>query len=103
MQLVKLKSKKIFQEVFSKGEKIVKPSFVIYRLSNHSHSQVRYGVIASKKQLPTAVERNYARRLLRAILKVLQVKEGYDLILIARKQVTEAGFSNLCEQLKKCF
>ena len=64
---------------------------------------IRIGYTASKK-VGGAVERNRARRRLRAVVaKIIpdHAKPGYDFILIARKGTLTRPFSELLEDLVK--
>ncbi len=67
------------------------------------HMPVRVGYTASKK-VGGAVERNRARRRLRAVVaKIIpdHAKPGYDLVLIARKGTLTRPFPKLLDDLVK--
>jgi ribonuclease P protein component len=59
-------------------------------------------IVSSKRNIGGAVERNRARRRLRAaIQKVWSDKKPLDLVLYARKAVLSADFAKIVESLKK--
>ncbi|MCL1829843.1 MAG: ribonuclease P protein component [Oscillospiraceae bacterium] len=74
-----------FQQVYRKGQSYVAPTVVTYILSK-PRGQVRYGITASKK-IGGAVDRNRARRVIRAALSELlpDIDGAYDLVFVARK------------------
>ena len=62
----------------------------------------RFGVVAGKF-LGKAVQRNRAKRLLRAALRELMnnVQTGWDVILVARRPILLASFSEIISALDK--
>jgi ribonuclease P protein component len=64
----------------------------------------RYGFVTSKK-LGNAVARNYAKRRLREATYQLhpQLRQGYDIVVIARLSVIEQPFSQLLRILEKLY
>jgi ribonuclease P protein component len=59
-------------------------------------------IVSSKRNIGGAVERNRARRRLRAaVQKVWQAKNPVDLVLYARGAVLTADFEKIVESLKK--
>jgi len=64
----------------------------------------RYGYIASKKNSKKAVERNRAKRVFRALVEKENIKEGFDMLFILKKEAfeKESGLSeNIQETLRK--
>lgn len=104
MQLLSLKSKKEFQAIFAEDVKFITSSFVVYIYKNENNADLRYGLIASKKQFPTAVERNFAKRRLRSILTLIHQEAqapALDMIIIARKNILKSNFAYMQKSMKK--
>ena len=95
-----------FRRLYNKGLSAVTPSMVVYcRKSRFAHNRV--GITVSTK-LGSAVKRNRARRRLRELFRLAQpeMKQGYDVILVARTravtiphQKLKADFDRAMEQL----
>lgn len=94
-----------FQHIYRKGQSYVHPLVVTYILPK-PRGQIRYGITASKK-IGCAVERNRARRVIKAaISELLPLVEGaYDLVFVARKATISTKSTKLHNiislQLKK--
>jgi ribonuclease P protein component len=71
------------------GKKIAHPFLVLSALPNDV-SAVRVGVAAGKL-VGSAVRRNRAKRIMRAAMQPLltQIKLGYDIVLIAKREILE--------------
>jgi len=112
----KLKHRSSFLKVKNKGEFIKTPNFFIQILaSQHLPEEVVFffGVTASKK-VGKAVERNYAKRRMRALFKESIIQEEkiafpkgytYEIVLIAKRSIQSAPYAilkqNFEESLKK--
>lgn len=103
---VTIKENHTFRRIYNKGRSAVTPFLVLYcRKNGRDHN--RLGVTVSTK-LGGAVVRNRARRRLREVFRLAQpdMKQGYDIILVARtrsvsgpyKKLT-AAFYKACGQL----
>ena len=66
----------------------------ILKIKSNALGVARYGIIASKKT-GGAVERNLIKRRIREILRLAEVKAGWDIIVIARSGVIRAEFADL--------
>lgn len=91
-----------FDYVFSNAKSLKKNGFsVLWRKNNHIQS--RLGVIISKRQIKTAVQRNQTRRIIRESFRHHQAQlSGYDIIVITKQQVsdqTKAEQRSVLEQL----
>ncbi|MFI3325100.1 MAG: ribonuclease P protein component [Clostridia bacterium] len=73
-----------YRRIYARGNTIVTPSVVIY-ISKNRRKNVRVGITTSKK-IGNAVKRNRARRIIRESIREIlpNIKEGYDLVLVAR-------------------
>lgn len=103
---VTIKENRTFRRMYSKGRSAVTPFLVLYcRPNGRGHN--RLGVTVSTK-LGCAVVRNRARRRLREVYRLAQpaLKQGYDVVLVARGraaggpyQKLTAAFYRACGQL----
>ena len=84
-----------FRRIYNKGKSAVTPFMVVYCRPNRlGHN--RLGVTVSVK-LGKAVVRNRARRRLRELFRLAQpgMKQGYDVILVARSRCATAPYKKL--------
>lgn len=96
-QAVTLKKNHEFRRMYQKGASAVGGGMVIYCRKNRlGHN--RLGVTVSVK-LGNAVVRNRARRRLREVYRLNRdkLKEGYDIILVARGRTAAAPWKDLNE------
>jgi ribonuclease P protein component len=88
-----------FKRVRRYGKSHAHPLIVLIALPNQD-GITRFGVAAGRT-VGNAVQRNHAKRLLRhAIQQVLPiVRPGWDIVLIARRTITEATFQQIVTAL----
>jgi ribonuclease P protein component len=86
-----LTSSRAFQRVYREGKGVANRHIAI-RFLDREDTELRFGIVAGK-ELGSAVERNRAKRLLREACRLNQerIREGHDLVLIARREMR--GFS----------
>ena len=100
---VTLKENYEFRRLYQKGASAVCPTMVLYCRKNRlGHN--RLGLVSSTK-LGHAVVRNRCRRRLREVyrLHAPEMKQGYDIILVARARTVYAPWPELQKQfLKLC-
>ena len=92
---VTIKENRIFRIIYKKGRSSVTPFLVVYcRRNGRQHN--RLGVTVSTK-LGGAVVRNRARRRLREVFRLAQpdMKQGYDIILVARGRTANGPYRKL--------
>ena len=92
---VTIKQNHEFRRLYNKGQSAVTPSVVVYcRKSRFDHN--RLGITVSTK-LGCAVKRNRARRRLRELFRLAQpqMKQGYDMILVARTRAVTVAHKKL--------
>lgn len=79
-----LKEKREFSRAYKRGRAFVSPLLVTYIIKNNSNN-LRYGITTGKK-IGKAVQRNRARRVIRAAFYMLEgdIKKGYDIVFVAR-------------------
>lgn len=92
-----------FQNVYRKGLSYISPLVVAYVLPRAT-GQIRYGITTSKK-IGCAVERNRARRVIKAALYDLlpKIDGGYDLVFVARKATVVSKSTKVYSELYKHF
>ena len=98
---VTIKENRTFRRIYSKGRSAVTPFLVLYcRQNGQNHN--RLGVTVSTK-LGGAVVRNRARRRLREVFRLAQpeMKQGYDVILVARGRTAEGPYRKLTAAFHK--
>jgi ribonuclease P protein component len=85
-----------FKRVRRIGRSYAHPLIVLVVATNDVQ-QVRVGIVAGKT-VGGAVERNLAKRRLRACIDpyIPQLRAGRDLIFLARKPMDQAGFAEIC-------
>ena len=85
-----------YRRVRRQGKSYAHPLVVLVTLPNEQ-PVVRVGLAASHS-LGHAVDRNRAKRRLRAVMQeeVPGMKPGWDVVLLARKPLLEADFRQLC-------
>ncbi len=82
-----LKQNHLFGVAYAKGKCLVCPTVALYVLKNKNRqSKTILGITVSKKR-GKAVERNRAKRIIRAAFRTYygQVKKGYILVAVARQ------------------
>jgi ribonuclease P protein component len=55
----------------------------------------RYGVVVGKRISKKAVKRNRVKRLLREAIRLSPIKQGWDLVIIARSEAAAADYQEL--------
>ena len=87
------------KRVRQEGKSFAHPALVLGFIPNRL-DQNRIAVIAGRS-VGGAVQRNFAKRRLRSAFQQFQegLKQGYDLILIARKPILEIPYASLLEGL----
>ena len=92
-----------FGRVYARGKSYVNPALVLYVLKTRG-KKTRVGLTATKK-IGHAVQRNRARRIMRAALSehLSQNIGGYDIILVARGQTPKLKSTQLSRTLGKLF
>ena len=97
-----LKKNKDFKIVYNKGKSCASKYTVLFYIKNDlSFNSTSF--LASKK-VGNSVQRNRARRLLRESYRSLasNIKEGYDLIIIARNTIVSKKEMDVEKSLKDC-
>ena len=92
---ISLNKNKSFRYVYNKGTCAVAPLLVTYVLKNRCNIN-RVGITASKK-IGNAVERNRARRIIKAAYRNIDsnIKTGYDIIFVARGKTVKSNSNKI--------
>lgn len=93
-----------FLAVAAKGKKWVAPGVVLQVLARPDRTDLRYGLTASKR-VGGAVQRNRARRRLRALILDLLPQSGYapaDIVLIAKTTTVTRAAPDLRRDVEWC-
>ena len=90
-----------YKKIFSGGKKLVGRYMVLLYMRNGLDFS-RIGIITSKK-VGKAHERNFARRRMRAFSRenFSSIKEGYDMVLIARAGIKAADYAAAVKDFTK--
>lgn len=96
-----IKENRDFRRVYSRGKSAVTPFLVLYCRKN-GLGRNRLGVTVSTK-IGCAVKRNRARRRLREVYRLASpgLRQGYDLILVARTRTVDGPYQRLTDAFGK--
>lgn len=90
--------------VFEHGKSVHSRNVSVYCLPSTTGT-TRTAVIAGRK-VGGAVQRNLAKRRLRAAMQLMPLPEGYDVVAVARNRALSVPFSDLqtgmAEQVRRC-
>ncbi len=96
-----LKENRQFQRAYRRGKSFVSPGLVTYVIKNNTNN-LKIGITTSKK-IGKAVVRNRCRRIIRAAFYELrpQIKNGYDIVFVARAKTPFLKSSDILHYMKK--
>ena len=89
-----------FLRIYKKGQFFVGKYIILYVLKNNLHGN-RLGITVSKK-IGKSVKRNRIRRLIRENYRHYEnfVKNGFDLVFVARSYEVQPGFTEIRKEMK---
>ena len=90
--MIAIKENRIFKKAYYKGKKEIAKDLVLYFVPNKG--QTRVGITVSKK-IGKAVVRNRIRRLVRESWRTFCVKDGYDVVIVARTAAAKSDFHSI--------
>ena len=98
-----IKKNKEFLKLYKKGKFFVAKHLVLYVLDNKSKVN-RLGITASKK-FGSSVQRNRIRRLIKESYRYYegQLREGFDLVFVARSSEVMPSLSDIKREMKFLF
>lgn len=95
-----IKENKDFRRLYHRGKSKAGASLVTYCMKNR-RGETRVGITTSKK-IGTAVERNRARRVIRAAFSQLEEGvTGWDLVFVARSRTTRVKMQVVLADMEK--
>ncbi len=100
-QIESLKENYDFRRIYRKGTSFIAPMCVIYSAKGRKN-RLRLGITVSKK-LGGAVERNRAKRVIRAAFRTCaqNIKPGNDFVIVARTKILTVKSTDVAVYLKK--
>lgn len=92
-----------YRGTFNDGVSVVSRFFVMYYTKGNTDSQV--GTVTSKKTFPHAVQRNRARRLLRAAYRFTksEIEPGVRMVLIGRRKILDVKSDAVADELRRFY
>ena len=110
MKLASLKNKSDFDFIFKKNNlKISSGEFAVILVFKNK-KEINYGFIFPKKNINLAVNRNFAKRSAKEMLKTLSPKKGFDIVFLVRKKIVnfdkdkvKKNFAELKRKIEFCF
>ncbi len=86
-KIVKIKENRDFRRAYHRAASLVSPYVAVYYMKNR-YGNIRLGITAGKK-IGGAVERNRAKRVIRAAFSgcLPNIRTGYDFIIVARTRI----------------
>ena len=95
MKIISLTLNSQFHRLYRRGKSSVNPTMVVYAAKNREGFN-RLGITAGKK-VGGAVERNRAKRRIRELYRLManQLKNGYDICIVARGYTPDAPYKKL--------
>jgi len=100
-QILKLKKNTDFRLVWATGDKKVSTNLLLIYVDNkEKHSRVG---ISSVKNYGNAVQRNKIIRRIKSIIPMINIIQGIDIIIIARKKTKHTKFEIIQNELISLF
>lgn len=101
LHTIVIKENRVFRRLYGRGKYQAHPLLVTYVLKNRLPYN-RYGITASKK-IGGAVERNRAKRIIRAAYRQLEPETpvGWDIIFVARTKTTQVKMDQVEAVMKR--
>jgi len=108
--LASLKNKSDFNLVFENNNLKINSGPFSALLTLTNEKKINYGFIFPKKNIHLAVNRNFAKRSAKEMLKTLSPKNGFDIIFLVRNKIVnfdkdkvKKNFAELKRKIEFCF
>ncbi len=88
-----LKSNNEFKMVYNKGKSYANKYLVMYILKNGTDTN-KIGISVSKK-VGNSIVRHRITRVIREIFRLNEIKEGFDIVIIARIMAKDTDYNDL--------
>jgi ribonuclease P protein component len=88
-----------FQQVYERGVRVHGRYATLFILPNEQ-AKGRLGIAATKK-IGGAVRRNRAKRLIREVFRRNKIVPGYDLVVVAKRELVDASLTVLEAEYRK--
>ncbi len=100
----RIKKKKDFALIFEKGKFHNLDTVNVIILKNNTQ-KTRFGFIVSKKVSLKSVSRNKIKRTIREQTRLIlnEIKQGFDILIIAKKETMDYNFKEISNDLKNLF
>lgn len=101
----RLRSPSRIQDIFQTGESFFSPYFKIVRVLSPEQEHTRLAVVAGKKGIKRAVDRNRVKRRLRSAIQetVPAISHVSDIIVIGNARVLDTSYEDLVRHLNAVF
>jgi len=94
----RLTKKNDFERVYKKGRGLKADSLFLKILENDKNI-ARIGIVVSKKVSKKAVERNKIKRRIREITRKMDLKSGFDIIIVTYPNIKEKDFNQIKDEI----
>ena len=108
--MTSLKNKSDFDLIFEKNNLKVSSGDFDVLLVFKNKQEINYGFVFPKKNINLAVNRNFAKRSAKEMLKTLNPKKGFDIVFLVRKKIinfdkdkVKKNFAELKRKIEFCF
>lgn len=95
----RLRKSRDFSRVYEHGKKAVGRYFVLRYLDRKDEGLTKIGIAVGRK-IGGAVSRNRLKRSVREICRQILIKDGYDIVIVARGGANLADFHNLRKDIE---
>ena len=108
--MASLKNKSDFDLIFEKNNLKISSDEFSALLVFKDKKEINYGFIFPKKSIHLAVDRNFAKRSAKEMLKTLNPKKGFNIVFLVRKKIisfdkdkVKKNFAELKRKIEFCF
>ncbi|MGE0592077.1 MAG: ribonuclease P protein component [Vicinamibacterales bacterium] len=82
-----------FERIYTSGGRVHGRFMTLFAMPNGT-TRLRFGVAATRK-IGSAVDRNRAKRLARELFRQHKIADGFDIVIVPRREMLDAPFSSL--------